>query len=93
MTRKQSLNDLESYKYTSQKSSDPLGKWEDVRYLNAKAIVNEIYDDFESMTCENCKFNETESYCLSVCINPHSIAYNRNTANNDGCNKWEKKDD
>jgi hypothetical protein len=51
-------------------------------------LLNEIYDHFESKTCESCKhFNncvidkEVEMWC------------NKAIDNNFGCNQWESKDD
>lgn len=45
-------------------------------------LVNEIYDDFKSRTCENCKQLEAFDYCpaLENCIAEPQVF---------GCNKFE----
>ena len=49
-------------------------------------VIEAIYDDFESRTCENCKWyiNRGCGKIIENCIFP--LPYNF------GCNKWEKKD-
>ena len=53
-------------------------------------IINEIFDDFESKTCENCKHYDKYH---SKCLNQYSIAYKAysNIVSSDGCNKFEAK--
>jgi len=55
-----------------------------------EAIVHEIYDDFESRTCENCKHWSKEK---KQCLNVESIAYTSQEAiyYDDGCNKFVRK--
>lgn len=105
MNREQALNDLDTYKYTSYKSSDPLGKWEDVRYGNAKALINEIYDSFESRTCSTCKHltGKDECYIIDNHIYPdydvlddsgfQIQCYNIEKPTEFGCNKWQPMGD
>jgi len=51
-----------------------------------QATINRIHDDFESRTCENCKYhadiNKSYKKCLELGIN---------TSNNFSCNIWESK--
>lgn len=56
-----------------------------------KQFINQVYDDFESRTCENCEFYKEEN---KQCTNEASIAYTSQEAIyfDDGCNKFEKKD-
>jgi hypothetical protein len=73
----------------SNAQSIPYGEWgifqEDVEY-----IIDKIYDDFESRTCENCK-HYINKPIISYCNNDNSMAYNleENLVRSDGCNKWE----
>lgn len=50
-----------------------------------KKVINEIYDDFESRTCESCKYHTKDLLCsLGIChfeINTDPDIF--------GCNKWE----
>lgn len=56
----------------------------------AQGVINEIYDDFESRTCKNCK--QYINY-HKLCRQDVSI-FGESFLNKDfGCNKWEKKDD
>jgi hypothetical protein len=60
-------------------------------------IINTIYDNFESKTCENCEYFLI--YCGSkqsgTCNNEDSIAYTSEESiyGDDGCNKWENRDE
>ena len=49
-------------------------------------MIDKIYDDFESMTCKNCKVEKCKIYyaLVGVCTNQELINF--------GCNKFEKKD-
>ena len=46
-------------------------------------LVNDIYDDFESRVCSNCKHKSDSSLC-SV-----GIVYDNTTDNTFGCNKFQ----
>jgi hypothetical protein len=51
-------------------------------------IVNKIYDDFESRTCESCRFYTKTNQKNHICNLEHDIWHLDR-----GCGKWEKKDD
>ena len=60
-------------------------------------IVDKIYDDFESRTCENCRNWSQEHITIGLCLMevsemdiPDLSKYS--TSNNFGCNKFERKD-
>jgi len=63
---------------------------------DARIIVAELFDDFESRTCESCShykdFNDYEA-----CMNTHSpcfdICFRESELFNFGCNKWSSKDE
>ena len=48
-------------------------------------IMFDKIDDFESRTCENCKYLDRH------CYNMQSVAFNQIPEKTDGCNKWESK--
>jgi len=59
--------------------------------------VDKIYDDFESRTCENCKFYGAEHERIShpnyrTCINTDSFTYMQEPHYEDGCNKFKRKE-
>lgn len=51
-----------------------------------RQLLNEVYDDFDSRTCDNCKWHtdieKSYRYCDVVGVG---------TSNDFGCNKWEAK--
>ncbi len=55
---------------------------------NANDVIDEIYDDLESRTCENCKYKmkveNPRGYCKLISNNIPFKDY--------GCNKWVVKD-
>lgn len=60
-------------------------------------LVNDIYDDFESRTCDNCKYGENKDtggnvvYIMRKCKNKESMVFEQYVDNKDGCNNWSKK--
>jgi len=53
-------------------------------------IVQTIFDEFESRTCENCKYikgKDKTSECVFGYLPDNMYEYDF------GCNKWEKRDD
>lgn len=64
---------------------------------NSIALVNKIYDDFESRTCENCMHNKEQDnfmiFCDCVmCLDGSRMMWHSYTKDF-CCNKWEKKDE
>lgn len=66
----------------------------------AQDMVNKIYDDFESRTCENCKHYEEIIQGIGECSNDiyegfsAGLVYdydNMFLPKDFGCNKWESK--
>lgn len=57
------------------------------------AIINEIYDDFESRTCENCKryvpmkWTDFDNKCASM---ENKVSH---VDKDFGCNKFERKEE
>lgn len=70
-------------------------RWES----NPLALINEIYDDFKSRTCEKCKYMIKDSTGYPRCSNGSSImpyedgAIALNVDLEFGCNQFERKDD
>lgn len=59
---------------------------------DAEDLVDEMYDDFESGICENCKWYNTKSLA-NFCDNIDSPStYHQITEVSFGCNKFERKD-
>lgn len=63
---------------------------------NSKAydVINEIYDDFESRTCESCKFFKIIAHNpmgISAQPVPTCIMTNRVKYSNGFCDEWESK--
>ena len=54
-------------------------------------VVDEIYDDFESRICGNCKHWNKQ---VRMCDNKDSFAYDAKATvvQGDSCNKFEEKD-
>lgn len=64
-------------------------------YPNAvKDIIDDIYDDFESRTCENCKYYFIHMLKADEmqCKNHNSFTHQSAVIKSDGCNKHERKD-
>ena len=67
-----------------------------VMAVDTEKLVNKIYDDFESRTCENCLFKQEREYqCTNLHINDkHPLKeadYWLHVNKDFGCNKWEAK--
>ena len=64
--------------FLNDKSSDPIYN-----------MIDRIYDDFESQTCDNCKHWAKD---IRMCDNKDSFAYDSKATvvKGDGCNKWEQ---
>lgn len=57
--------------------------------LSKEELVKKIYDDFEAITCEKCKyFNNGACENLKI-IHPDTPVYIRYV----GCGKWEAKNE
>ena len=61
-------------------------------------LVDEIYNDFESRTCENCEYNELLNSGENACSNDYMVAefntypqYPLIVDSDFGCNKFERK--
>jgi len=63
-------------------------------------LIDELYDDFNSRTCENCKhfnsvFNKVENKNKEFCANKKSLMFrvfkNEGVLKKFGCNKFEIK--
>jgi hypothetical protein len=72
----------------------------DSKYIHRKAVINfvdEIYNDFESRTCENCKHwngnEECELLVYDYCINDYCDDRCITTSPSFSCNKWEDKNE
>ena len=67
-----------------------------VSSVDAEAVIDQIYDDFESRTCENCKYRDTERPISHVnwreCNNRDNIMSYQETLYSWGCNDFERKE-
>ena len=54
--------------------------------VSNRTVVNSIYDNFESRTCESCKWNNSNEYIRSCSL----VGYTR--YEDFGCNRWEQKE-
>lgn len=55
------------------------------------SLIDEIYDYFESRTCESCKYWMDDISGVRMCNISDGIACKESTLATDGCNKWESK--
>jgi len=66
---------------------------------NVENLVNEIYNSFENMTCENCKFYSSLDYTCSnndidIMVDPEGkMSTYMKVYSNFGCNKFKRKID
>ena len=63
----------------------------------AQGVINQIYDEFESRTCDNCRYRQTNNANdMYWCINQYGANKYRNmdirVDLDFGCNKFERKD-
>lgn len=60
-------------------------------YISRDYLINAIYDDIESRTCENCKYGNDLDLSLLSCtsMNPQTPSF---CTIDFGCNKFERKD-
>ena len=68
------------------------------RDCNYHVIIDKIYNDLESRTCENCKYYGAEHEHIShpnyrTCINTESFTYMQEPNFKDGCNNFERMTD
>ena len=70
---------------------DMLGQY--TGFAEAHSFIEDVYDDFESRTCENCKHFNILDYTESHgrCKNRSLTVHNRQVPKSFGCNKWERK--
>lgn len=54
-------------------------------------VINEIYDDFESRTCENCKYCIDDGSSGYVCKGMSDVIH-ISSIDDFGCNKFERKE-
>ena len=63
-------------------------------WVELDSIIDKIYDDFESRTCESCKyFMDKKIAYLCLFGDTRQHMWIEENIFNSGCNKWEKKDD
>ena len=60
---------------------------EDTYMYDAEEIINLIYDEFESRTCENCFLYDKKE---NLCINADSPMVGEFIRKDFGCNEWIK---
>ena len=97
-TLEEAQEELKDYSFNTRSNTNPVEKFTDVRYGNAKAIVDEIFAGFDARTCENCKHwkqeNQSQKSNDKGMCNQHSDKdkyYAIGITHNDfGCNRWEK---
>ena len=56
------------------------------------ALIDKIYDDFESRVCENCKYF---TYCddgFHYCDNQLNVGFNGLITEDFGCNRFERRE-
>lgn len=63
--------------------------------LDLDSVIDVIYDDFESMCCENCKYNKEQDgfmiFCdKEMCQDGSKMMWHSFTKDF-CCNKWESK--
>jgi len=56
----------------------------------AESLIDSIYDDFKSRTCENCKYYVSVNESSGMCINI-DLTYIDAVDCDFSCNKWESK--
>lgn len=64
-------------------------------YNDVQIVINAIYDDFESRTCENCK-HLSNGYCKPHQRKIHSTPITMSQKlwiSSAGCNKFERRED
>ena len=87
MTREYALNNFEMF----------IGISEDIEEAQMRDIssfIRKIYDDFESRTCESCRFFLGCGLENCNCENENSMGYTYpDLTKFDSCNKWELKND
>jgi len=58
--------------------------------------IDKIYDDFESRTCDNCKFLRTSTFegnPYPGCTNKENGELASEAIHGAGCNRWKAKND
>jgi len=66
---------------------------------DVKLLIDKIFDDFESRTCENCKhWDEDDTgygYKLGYCEKDvgNGFTIDNVTQHSFGCNRWEQKEE
>ena len=78
MTRDEKINEICSIK-------------NDGVFNQTKAIIDEIYDDFESRTCDNCIFLKRTDHCTEICGYLEIVIADELKDGDFGCNRWETK--
>ena len=60
-------------------------------------LIDDIYNDFESRTCESCKYHYSTGECSELFIDVigeyDADTILMHTSDDFSCNKWEKKND
>lgn len=83
MTREEAK---ELFEKASDSSLNYLDSAEAVSISQVEIILNEIYDDFENRTCENCKHTATLGKNIACNLLSYWVS------NDFYCKKWESKE-
>lgn len=81
MTREEALLARENNYYSTVGQENTTDDVED--------LINQIYDDFDSRICKNCKYWQDYTDTLSICCNG-TLEFRIATPKNFGCNKFER---
>ena len=64
--------------------------------ITLSEMLNKVYDEFESRTCDNCKYSIELEFGthkgVEFCHNDNSICQDLIVTQDDGCNKFERVD-
>jgi len=83
MTREKAQEELYSYVYDDSLESG---------HLTAD-LITKIYDDFESRTCDNCKWLTDLGFCVNLkSIGNGKDRFEDSIKSDIGCNKFERKE-
>jgi len=60
-------------------------------YKDVELVIDNIYDDFESRTCKNCKHSGLYTKGWMPCLHPENEYHIKEVHDDFGCNKWEAR--
>ena len=86
MTREEAKNKVSEYLDFAWCMKEPFISIED-----AIIVVDDLFDDFESMTCENCYYSDTSVEGTIICRHDDD-AMPFHVPMDFGCNKFERKE-